>query len=146
LNTRIDLLELSCLLLGRFLLGIYFIIPGAQKITQYEFMTQYMSKHGVPFINALLPLTIVLQILLGLVIIIGFKAKLSAFLLAGMTLVISLYMHNFWNLPEGGDVIHETQNFFKNVGIMAGLLVLSSRGAGQFSVDNWLFERKHNLL
>jgi putative oxidoreductase len=108
-------------------------------------MTQYMSKHSVPFINQLLPITIALQILLGLVVIFGFKAKLSAFLLAGMTLVISLYMHNFWNLPEGGNVIHETQNFFKNMGIMAGLLILSARGAGQFSVDNWLFERKRNL-
>ncbi|MFT7259975.1 MAG: putative oxidoreductase, partial [Glaciecola sp.] len=104
MHKNTDLLELPTLLLGRLLLGIYFIIPGVQKITQYEFMTQYMSKHSVPFINQLLPLTIVLQILLGLVIIIGFKAKLSAFLLAGMTLVISLYMHNFWNLPEGGDV------------------------------------------
>jgi putative oxidoreductase len=140
-----DLLELPSLLLGRFLLGAYFIVPGVQKITQYEFMTQYMSKHSVPFINELLPITIVLQILLGLVVIFGFKTKLSAFLLAGMTLVISLYMHNFWNLPEGSDVMHETQNFFKNMGIMAGLLVLSARGAGQFSVDNWLFERKRNL-
>jgi putative oxidoreductase len=140
-----DLLELPSLLLGRFLLGLYFIVPGVQKITQYEFMTQYMSKHSVPFINELLPITIALQILLGLVVIFGFKAQLSAFLLAGMTLVISLYMHNFWNLPEGGNVIHETQNFFKNMGIMAGLLVLSARGAGQFSVDNWLFERKRNL-
>jgi putative oxidoreductase len=140
-----DLLELPSLLLGRCLLGLYFIVPGVQKITQYEFMTQYMSKHSVPFINELLPITIALQILLGLVVIFGFKAKLSAFLLAGMTLVISLYMHNFWNLPEGGNVIHETQNFFKNMGIMAGLLILSARGAGQFSVDNWLFERKRNL-
>jgi putative oxidoreductase len=145
MHKKTDLLELPSLLLGRFLLGIYFIIPGVQKVTQYEFMTHYMSKHGVPFINQLLPLTIVLQILLGIVIIIGFKAKLSAFLLAGMTLVISLYMHKFWNLPEGGDVIHETQNFFKNMGIMAGLLVLSARGAGQLSVDNWLLVRKHNL-
>lgn len=138
--------ELTSLLLGRFLLGIYFIIPGVQKITQYEFMTQYMSKHSVPFVSAILPITIVLQILLGLAVILGFKAKLSAFLLAGMTLIISLYMHNFWNLPEGGDVMHETQNFFKNIGIMAGLLVLSARGAGQFSVDNWLSKLKRDLV
>jgi len=140
-----DLLEVPSLLLGRFLLGIYFIVPGVQKITQYEFMTHYMAKHSVPFIDVLLPITIILQILLGLIVIFGLKTKLAAFILAGMTLVISLYMHNFWNLPEGADVLHETQNFFKNMGIMAGLLVLSARGAGQFSVDNWLFERKRNL-
>lgn len=139
-----SLLEMPSIIVGRTLLGIYFILPGIQKIGDYDVMTQYMAKHSVPMIEFMLPVTIVLQILLGIVLIIGFKAKLAAFLLAGMTLVISLYMHNFWNLPEGSNVIHETQNFFKNMGIMAGLLVLSARGAGQLSVDNWLANRnKH---
>ena len=56
-----------------------------------------------------------------------------------------MYMHNFWDLPEGSDVVHETQNFFKNMAIMAGLLVLSARGAGEFSIDNWRSQRKLNL-
>jgi putative oxidoreductase len=64
--------------------------------------------------------------------------------LAGLTLLISLYMHNFWNLPEGGNQVHETQNFFKNMGIMAGLLVLSGRGAGALSTDAWLQRRQPN--
>jgi putative oxidoreductase len=140
-----ELVELPSLLLGRFLLGAYFIIPGVQKITQYEFMIQYMTKHSVPFIDVLLPVTIIFQILLGLLIIFGFKTKLSAFLLAAITLLISMYMHNFWDLPEGSDVVHETQNFFKNMAIMAGLLVLSARGAGEFSIDNWRSQRKLNL-
>jgi putative oxidoreductase len=139
-----SLLEVPSLLIGRALLGIYFILPGLQKIGDFDVMTQYMAKHNVPMIDVLLPLTIVLQILLGILIIVGFKTKLSAFLLAGMTLLISIYMHNFWDLPEGSNVMHETQNFFKNMGIMAGLLVLSARGAGQLSVDYWLANRnKH---
>lgn len=145
MNKLMALLEVPSLVLGRFLLGIYFIMPGIQKITQYEFMSQYMVKHGVPFIEVLLPVTIILQILLGVFIIIGFNAKFAAFLLAGLTLVISVYMHNFWNLPEGANVLHETQNFFKNMGIMAGLLVLSARGAGAFSIDAYLQRRRLNL-
>ncbi|MFT5276392.1 MAG: putative oxidoreductase, partial [Granulosicoccus sp.] len=90
----------------------------------------------VPMIEVLLPLTIFLQILGGIAIIIGFKGKIAAFMLAGLTLVISIFMHNFWNLPEGSNVTHETQNFIKNMAIMAGLLVLAGRGCGQFSVDN----------
>jgi len=144
MDRMMSLIEIPSLLLGRTLLGVYFIIPGVQKIGSYDVMTQYMTKHGVPMIDTLLPLTIVLQILFGTLVIIGYKTKLIAFLLAGMTLLISLYMHNFWNLPEGGNVTHETQNFFKNMGIMAGLLVLSARGAGQVSVDHWLLNRnKH---
>lgn len=137
-----NFLETPSMLLGRALLGIYFILPGIQKIGKYDYMTQYMAEHSVPMIDVLLPFTIVLQILLGIAIIVGFKSKVSAFVLAGLTLVISLYMHNFWNLPEGGNVQHETQNFFKNMGIMAGLLVLSARGSGRYSLDNLLLARK----
>lgn len=130
-----NIVENASLLLGRLLLGIYFILPGVQKITNFEMMSQYMSKHDVPLISILLPLTIVLQIAGGLALITGFKGKYAAFMLAGLTLVISIYMHNFWNLPEGGNVQHETQNFFKNMGIMAGLLMVFALGTGKFSLD-----------
>ncbi|GAB5379976.1 MAG: DoxX family protein [Aliiglaciecola sp.] len=132
------LLEPAILLLGRFLLGLYFILPGIQKITNFEMMSQYMAKHEVPMISVLLVLTIVLQIAGGLMLIVGFRGKLAAFILAGLTLVISIFMHNFWNLPEGGNVQHETQNFVKNMAIMAGLLVLAAQGTGRFSLDNKL--------
>ena len=48
-------------------------------------------------------------------IIVGFKGKFAAFILAGLTLVISIYMHDFWTMTEGMERAHETQNFFKNM-------------------------------
>lgn len=133
-----NIVENASVLLGRLLLGTYFTLPGVQKITNFEMMSQYMSKHDVPLISILLPLTIVLQIAGGLALIVGFKGKFAAFILAGLTLIISIYMHNFWDLPEGGNVQHETQNFFKNMGIMAGLLMVFALGTGKFSLDNKL--------
>ena len=133
-----NIFETAFLLLGRLLIGLYFILPGVQKITQFDAMSQYMQKHNVPMISVLLVVTIVLQIVGGLAIIVGYKGKLAAFILAGLTLLISVYMHNFWNLPEGGDVSHETQNFVKNMAIMAGLLILAARGTGPYSIE------KHN--
>lgn len=130
------LIENICLLVGRLLMGTYFILPGLQKITSYQTMTETMLAHDVPATAMLLPVTIVLQIGLGLAIIIGFKGKLAAFILAGLTLVISIYMHDFWSMAEGLERTHETQNFFKNMGIMAGLLVISSLGTGWLSLDN----------
>lgn len=129
-------IEHACLLLGRLLLGLYFILPGLQKITAFDATSQYMASHNVPLVPVLLVLTIVLQISAGAAIIVGYKSRLAAFILAGLTLIISLYMHNFWNLPEGGDVAHETQNFIKNMAIMAGLLMVAARGTGRFSLDN----------
>jgi putative oxidoreductase len=51
--------------------------------------------------------------------------KEIAFILAGLVLVISLVMHNFWSLEEGIQKGHEMQNFVKNMAIMAGLMVLA---------------------
>ena len=130
------IIENICLLLGRLLLGTYFILPGLQKISNYQGTTDYMLAHSVPATASLLPVTIALQIILGLAIIIGFKGKFSAFILAGLTLVISVYMHDFWSMVEGLARTHETQNFFKNMGIMAGLLMISSIGTGWLSLDN----------
>ncbi len=123
-------------LIGRFLLGMYFIVPAIQKITDFEMMTAYMQAHDVPFISILLPLTIVIQLSAGVALIVGYKGKFAAFILAGLTLVISIYMHNFWVMEEGVTRMHEMQNFIKNMAIMAGLLMVAAQGTGKFSFDN----------
>ena len=69
--------------------------------------------------------------------VVGYQTKLVAFVLAGLTLVISLVMHDFWTLPAGElQTGHETQNFVKNMAIMAGLLVVAGLGGGLWSLDN----------
>ena len=113
---------------GRFLLGLYFLYPGITKIPRYEFMIEYMNLHNVPFVDLLLPLTIVLQIVFGLTLIIGYRIKESALTLAALTIFINIEMHDFWNVYPGTDAVHEMQNFVKNLGIFAGLLVLSASG------------------
>jgi putative oxidoreductase len=126
-------LETVWLLAGRFLLGLYFIIPGIRKITSFDGMTAYMQAHDVPMISILLPLTIIIQLSAGAAIIVGYKGKIAAVLLAGLTLLISIYMHNFWAMEE--NVAHEMQNFIKNMAIMAGLLFVAAQGTGKFSMD-----------
>lgn len=54
-----------------------------------------MEAHNVPMISVLLRLTILLQISAGAAIIAGYKGKIAAFMLAGLTFVISIYMHDF---------------------------------------------------
>jgi putative oxidoreductase len=106
-------------------LGLYFIVPGITKITGFAAMSAYMEAHGVPLIPVLLSLTIVLQIGGGTSLLLGFRTQLMAFVLAGLTLVISLFMHDFWNVEEGLERAHETQNFVKNLAIMAGLMFVA---------------------
>ena len=68
--------------------------------------------------------------MLVLCLLAGYKTQLMAFLLAGLTLVINLFMHDFWNMSEGVQQAHEMQNFIKNLAIMAGLMyVAGHKGA-----------------
>ena len=133
-------MEKACFTLGRILLGLYFLIPGLTKIPGYENMVDYMSVHNIPFIPILLPLTIVLQIGLGLLLITGFRIKEPALILAGLTICINVGMHDFWNEYPNTDARHELQNFIKNLGIFAGLLVLAASN----EVQQWkLFNKPH---
>lgn len=112
---------------GRFLLGLYFVMPGVMKITGYSGTLELMVSKGVPFASVLLPLTIVLQIGLGLMLMVGKQLRISALLLFGLTILINLFIHNFWALQGDPSYAHELQNFVKNLGIAAGLLVLASK-------------------
>ena len=113
--------------LGRCLLGLYFLIPGISKIVGFEQNAAYMAEHQVPLIPVLLILTIILQVGGGLAMLANFRTRFVAFVLAALTLAISFYMHDFWNYAEGMERAHETQNFIKNLAIMAGLLTLTAR-------------------
>jgi len=53
-----------------------------------------------------------------------------------MVLLINVNLHDFWNLYEGVDVNHEMQNFVKNLGIFAGLLLLGAMNIGKSSEVN----------
>jgi len=121
---------------GRVLLGVYFLLPGLSKITGWEGTVAYMAEHGMVFIPFFFLLTILLQVGGGVALALGYATRPLAFVLAGLTLVISIVMHDFWNLPAGElQTAHEMQNFIKNLAIMAGLLGLAGLGGGPWSLD-----------
>ena len=121
---------------GRVLLGLYFIVPGLTKVFAFEANAGYMAQHGMMFIPFFLVLTIIIQLGAGGAMVLGYKTGYMAFTLAGLTLVISLVMHDFWTMPAGDlQTAHETQNFIKNMAIMAGLLVAAGLGGGAWSLD-----------
>ena len=122
------------LLIGRILIGLYFLGLGAlAKIFNYDFIYRYMLEHEVPFTHIALVLTIIIQFICSIGIIIGWHSKISAFTLALLTLIINYYMHDFWDMSSGIQQEHELQNFVKNMGIVAGLLILSAVNPGKYS-------------
>lgn len=127
LNPLLDRLGQPLTVVGRVLLGLYFVGPGLMKVTGFAGTLAYMEQHGVPLALPLLVLTIPLQVGGGLALIANWNMRTAAFLLAGLTLLINFYMHDFWNAYPGGSQAHELQNFVKNLGIFAGLLLLAGQ-------------------
>ena len=110
---------------GRVLLGIYFLLPGLGKIFTYSDNLILLASKGVPLSVISLPLTILIEIGLGLFLIFGKYVRVSSFILFALTILINIFIHDFWNLS--GDIqAHETQNFYKNMGVAAGLLILAT--------------------
>ena len=120
-------LDSTFFIVGRSLLGLYFILPGLSKVFDFASTLALMRMKGVPFSLVLLPLTIVIQLLGGIFLVLGRNLRLTAFILFGLTILINLFIHNFWALTGDPSQGHEIQNFVKNLAIAAGLLVLATK-------------------
>jgi putative oxidoreductase len=120
-------LDQFSLILGRSLLGLYFLIPGFTKIFNYSDTLYLMESKDVPLAEIALPLTILIQVIFSSSLLLNKYLRLSSLVLAVLTVLINIYIHDFWNLIAGPEQGHELQNFIKNLAIMAGLLILSTK-------------------
>ena len=114
-------------LVARILLSHIFILAGINKITGYAGTQGYMESMGVP--GMLLPLVIILEIVGGLAILLGWQARAAAYALAGFTVVAAILFHG--NISDQIQMIM----FMKNLSITGGLLLLAANGAGAMSLD-----------
>ena len=116
-------------IVGRFLLGLYFLLPGLAKVFLFKDNLDVVTLREVPFPAFSLSLVAIVQIFFGTMLMLGKYVHMGALVLAIVTLLINFYIHDFWNMAGDANQAHETQNFVKNLGIFAGLLVLSKRSA-----------------
>jgi len=112
---------------GRILLAVLFLLSGLGKVGAYAGTSAYMSSLGVP--GALLPVVIATEVLGALAIIVGWKTRVIASLLAGFSLLTAVIFHSNF-----GDQIQMIM-FFKNVSIAGGFLLLVAHGSGPLSID-----------
>lgn len=120
------------IIIGRFLLGLYFFLPGILKIIDPGSHLQLMEAQGIPFTHPLLIFAGVTTLLGAVALMSGRYVKFAAYGFVVYVLLVNVLIHPFWVVES------ETQNFVKNLGIMSGLLVLA--GQAQFrwpSLGNW---------
>ena len=121
---------------GRGLLALYFLLPGVMKFIQWDMHVALMETHGMAMAPVLLAVAGVTQVGASVCLFLNKQVVICALGLAAMVLLINLNLHDFWNFYEGVDTERETQNFFKNMGIFAGLLLLAALNMNQMTTEH----------
>ena len=116
-------------LLGRILIALLFIPAGLGKISGFSGTVGYIASKGLPMPAVAAAGTIVVEVLVGLALLVGFKTRWAALILAFFTLMAALFFHNFWAVPPEQQMM-QSINFYKNLAIVGGLLFVAIHGAG----------------
>jgi len=123
-------------LVARAFLALIFLVVGVGKIPGWEGTVGYMASKGMPLIPLFLAAAIAVEVLGGLSLLLGFKARWGALVLAAFLVPVTLIFHGFWAL-EGMERQMQMVSFMKNVGLMGGLLLVALHGSGRYSIDSW---------
>ena len=112
---------------GRLLLSILFLIEGLGKISMQENVITYMEDYGVPGI-LFIPAT-ALEILFPIILIVGYKTKWAASVMALFTFTVAIIFHT--DFSDGMQMIF----FFKDLAIAGGFMIIVAYGPGKISLD-----------
>ena len=125
------------IMIGRFLLGLYFFVPGIRKFTESDELSAYMQSHDIAFAPQLLWFAGAASVIGGILLMSGRHVKLAAYGFVVYVLLVNFMLHNFWTMSEDM-VAREMQNFVKNLAILAGLLVVAGYAPPRRpSLDGW---------
>ncbi|MFM2484200.1 DoxX family protein [Celerinatantimonas yamalensis] len=119
---------------ARILLMLLFVIFGWQKLVGFGNAAGYMAAEHLPFPTITAAIVVMIEFGLGLLLVIGFYTRPIALFMMVYTLLTALIGHHYWNesgMQAYGDMI----NFYKNISIMGGLLLLALTGPGKYSLD-----------
>ena len=119
---------------ARLLMVALFLPAGIGKLTGFEGTVGYIASVGLPLPTAGAALALVVEIVGGAALLLGFQTRLAALVLAAFTLVASYFFHAFWAVPADQAMVTQLL-FYKNVAVAGGLLALVASGAGGWSLD-----------
>jgi putative oxidoreductase len=121
-------------LVARIFLAALFIFAGIGKVGNVAGTTGYFGKLGLPGGEALVWAVIAVEIVGGLLILVGFQTRLVAWIMAVFTIATAAVGHAFWGL-EGAQMNAQLTQFLKNLSVAGGFLMLAWAGPGRYSLD-----------
>jgi putative oxidoreductase len=120
-------------LLGRFFFALIFLMSGPTHFSKQTIA--YAASQGVPLASIAVPFSGILAIVGGLSILLGYRAKLGAWLIALFLVPVTLMLHKFWGISDPMMAQMQMIMFMKNVSMLGGALLIAQFGAGPFSLD-----------
>jgi putative oxidoreductase len=120
--------------LARILISAIFVYSGISQLMHFDATVHVLAATGIPLPAVAAVISTIIDLAGAAMIIVGWQTKLAAAIQFVYLIPVTFLLHNFWAAPPQ---MHEMQllNFLKNLGIMGGLLILATRGAGASSVD-----------
>lgn len=122
------------ILLARILLMLLFVTSGWGKLTGFSGTVGYFTSIGAPLPSIAASVAVVMEFGVGILLLIGFYTRPLALLMSLFVLGTAIIGHHFWDMVEPARSANTLQ-FFKNMSIIGGLLLLSVTGAGRYSLD-----------
>ena len=123
-------------LVGRLALAWFFLSEVYARAGAWEANVSLMALKQIPAPPFLFALAILVMVLGGLSLLLGFHARHGAMLLFGFTAISSVLMHDYWHIKEAAARAADYEIFARNIAIAGGLLMVIGLGAGPFALDN----------
>ncbi|MBS0341143.1 MAG: DoxX family protein [Proteobacteria bacterium] len=121
-------------LVGRILMAYLFIPAGFGKLMGFAGTVGYITSVGMPVPTVAAIVAIIVELGAGIALLLGYKTRVVAIVLAVFTLVASFFFHAYWAAPEAMKMV-ATLLFNKNIAVVGGLLALAAFGPGRLSID-----------
>ena len=122
-------------LVGRILLAVIFLTSGFSKVTGFDGTVGYIASKHLPLPQVGAIIAILCELGGGILLLVGFKARWAGLVLAIFTLAAGILFHDYWDLTDAAQVAANKINFWKNVAISGGMLMVFAFGPGRYSVD-----------
>jgi len=121
-------------LAARVLLSAEFLVAVNGKIFGWSGQAAYMSAHRMTMVAPLLAAALVIEAAGSICLLTGVLARPAAAVMFVYLGLVSVRLHDFWNQSAGMAGMNATE-FFKNLGMMGGLLMIAVYGPGLWTVD-----------
>ncbi len=126
-------------LIGRILISAFFFMEAFDSLVFFEKNLNTLQEYGISWMPKVwLIISIALLVLGALTVLLGYFARVGAFLLLLYWLPFTFIVYSFWNDPEDLRRLHSLL-FVRNLGLAGGLLLLIANGAGSISVKRLLY-------